>query len=125
MTSGAEKISSSGSHGSNVSGVTTLETDVGTEVYRELLEAFLTLLSVQLVDLSTAVAQRDVSAAQFVCHQIKGTASSFGAMRLDELANGVMQLDDTGAELLGSLVGEIATEVSSFAEASASESMTT
>jgi HPt (histidine-containing phosphotransfer) domain-containing protein len=94
--------------------VTTLESDVGPEVYRELLGSFLAQLSVQKVELGTAAAEQDVVAAQFVAHQIAGTASSFGALRLDELATRLMQIDDAEVELLRSLVRDIDAEVASF-----------
>jgi len=89
----------------------TLESDVGPEVYNELHAAFLAHLSLQVVDLGTAAANRDVPAAQFVAHQMKGTALSFGAARLDELAKRVLRMDGTQAELLHLLVNEIEAEV--------------
>jgi HPt (histidine-containing phosphotransfer) domain-containing protein len=89
----------------------TLEDDVGSEVYRELLAAFLAQLSVQVVELNAAVGARDVPAAQYVAHQIKGTASSFGAARLDELAKRALRMDGHEVELLRTLVSEIEVEV--------------
>ncbi len=89
----------------------TLEDDVGPEVYQELLAAFLAHLSTQVVELDTAAVNQDVPAAQYVAHQMKGTATSFGATRLDELARRVLQMDTTQVELLCSLVGEIDAEV--------------
>jgi len=92
----------------------TLEDDVGSEVYQELLAAFLAQLSVQVVELNVAAGARDVPAAQFVAHQIKGTASSFGAARLDELAKRALRMDEDEVELLGTLVSEIEVEVAQF-----------
>ena len=89
----------------------TLESDVGPEVYKSLLESFLTHLSLQAVELETAAAFGDVAAAQGVAHQIKGTATSFGAGRLDELAERVMAMDSDEHELLRFLVGEIDAEI--------------
>jgi HPt (histidine-containing phosphotransfer) domain-containing protein len=99
---------------SNVTVLTTLESDVGPEVYQELLESFLALLSVQKVELATAAREQDVLAAQSVAHQIKGTASSFGAVRLDELSTRLMEIDAAEVELLRSLVRDIDIEVASF-----------
>ena len=89
----------------------TLERDVGPEVYQELLTAFLAHLSLQVAQLDAAVTDHDVPGAQAVAHQIKGTACSFGALRLDELAKRVLRMDGSQVELLGSLVGEIDGEV--------------
>ncbi len=91
-----------------------LESDVGPEVYKELLESFLTHLSLQAVELGTAAAAGDVAAAQGVAHQIKGTATSFGAGRLDELAQRVMAMDGDEHDLLPSVVGEIDAEIRSL-----------
>jgi len=91
--------------------VSTLESDLGPEVYQELLAAFLTNLSLQGARLDTAVTDHDVPGAQAVAHQIKGTACSFGAVRLDELAKRVLRMDGSQVELLGSLVSEIEAEV--------------
>ena len=91
--------------------VATLENDVGSEVYQELLAAFLAHLSLQVVLLDTAVTCHDVPGAHAVAHQIKGTACSFGAVRLDELAKRVLRMDGSEVELLGSLVSEIDGEV--------------
>jgi HPt (histidine-containing phosphotransfer) domain-containing protein len=92
----------------------TLESDVGPEVYQELLASFVAHLSLQVSRLNAAADESDVAAAQGVAHQIKGTASSFGATRLDELAKRVLQMADTEVELLRSLVQEIAAEVGTF-----------
>jgi HPt (histidine-containing phosphotransfer) domain-containing protein len=89
----------------------TLESDVGPEVYQELLAAFLTHLSLQVAQLDAAVTDHDLPGAQGVAHQIKGTACSFGADRLDELAKRVLRMDGSQVELLGSLVSEIDAEV--------------
>jgi HPt (histidine-containing phosphotransfer) domain-containing protein len=92
----------------------TLESDVGPDVYRELLESFVAHLSLQVITLNAAVDDGDVPVAQGVAHQIKGTASSFGATRLDELSKRVLQMADTEVELLRSLVHEIDAEVETF-----------
>ncbi len=92
----------------------TLESDVGPEIYKDLLESFLAHLSLQAVELGTAAAHRDVAAAQDVAHQIKGTAMSFGAERLDELAQRVMAMDGHEHELLRSVVDEIDAEIRSL-----------
>jgi HPt (histidine-containing phosphotransfer) domain-containing protein len=99
---------------SNVSVLTTLESDVGSEVYQDLLGSFLAQLSVQRVELGAAAREQDVLAAQFVAHQIKGTASSFGAVRLDALATQLMELDGADVEPLRSLVRDMDIEVASF-----------
>jgi HPt (histidine-containing phosphotransfer) domain-containing protein len=92
----------------------TLESDVGSEVYRELLEAFLSHLSLQAVELGSAAADGDVAAAQYVAHQIKGTASSFGATRLDEVAHRILATEPGQRELLRSLVSELDSEIRSL-----------
>jgi HPt (histidine-containing phosphotransfer) domain-containing protein len=92
----------------------TLESDVGPEVYQELLASFAAHLSLQVIKLNAAVDDSDVPAAQGVAHQIKGTASSFGATRLDELAKRVLGMPNTQVELLRSLVDEIDAEVGTF-----------
>ena len=79
----------------------TLESDVGTEVYKELLEAFLTHLSLQAVELDSAAANGDVTSAQYVAHQIKGTATSFGAMRLDEIAHQILAMEADSERFCG------------------------
>lgn len=90
--------------------VSTLEDDVGSEVYQELLTAFLAQLSIQVAELNAAANAHDVAAAQYVAHQIKGTASSFGATRLDELAKRTLRMDPDQVELLRTLVSEIEAE---------------
>jgi HPt (histidine-containing phosphotransfer) domain-containing protein len=87
--------------------VGTLESAINPKAYRELLAAFLTYLSVQVDELNRAAQSRDVVAAQFVAHQIKGTASSFGAARLDELAERLLRLDVDRGDDLRSVVDEI------------------
>jgi HPt (histidine-containing phosphotransfer) domain-containing protein len=91
-----------------------LESDVGSEVYRELLEAFLAHLSLQAVELGIAAADGDVVAAQYVAHQIKGTATSFGATRLDEVAHHILVMEAGQRELLRSLVSKLDAEIRSL-----------
>lgn len=98
----------------DVRGAQTLESDVGPEVYRDLLGAFLTHLSQQAVDLDTAAANGDLLAAQCVAHQIKGSALSFGAVRLDEIASRLLGMQGDQVELLRSLVTEIDAQVVDF-----------
>jgi len=62
----------------------TLERDVGSDVYRELHRSFPDHLPFQVADLTTAAANGDVPAAQYVAHQVTGTAPSFGANRLED-----------------------------------------
>ena len=89
----------------------TLEGDVGPEVYKELLTSFRTHLLVQVVELRAAATAGDVVAAQYVAHQIKGTAPSFGAARLDGLARRLLGIQPNDVELLRGLVSEIDAEV--------------
>jgi hypothetical protein len=91
-----------------------LERDVGPEVYQDLLGAFLVHLPHQVVDLNTAAENGDVLAAQGIAHQIKGTASSFGAVRLDELAARMLALHGDQVGLLRSLVTELDAQVVDF-----------
>ena len=90
----------------------TLETDLGPEIYQELRTAFLDSLPSQVVALRAASSVRDLAGAQDVAHQMTGTAPGFGANRLDELAQQVMQMDGEKIELLPALVTQIDTEVS-------------
>ena len=85
-------------------------------MYKELLVAFLSHLSVQRLELEDAAANEDVARAQDVAHQIKGTALSFGAARLDALATRLLDIDVASGELLSSLVTEIDTEISTLQE---------
>ena len=89
----------------------TLEGDVGPEVYQELLTSFRAHLLVQVVDLRAAATTGDVAAAQYVAHQIKGTAPSFGAVHLDDLARRLLGIEPHDVELLRTLVDEIDAEV--------------
>ena len=89
----------------------TIESDVGSEVYQELLASFLLHLSLQLIELNDAAALGDVPGAQYVAHQIKGTAPSFGAARLDELAQRVLGIDSHQVGLLRVLVSEVGIEI--------------
>ncbi len=98
----------------SASAVGSLESDVGPEVYRELLTAFLAHLSVQVVELNRASAIADVPAAQYVAHQMKGAAFSFGAVRLDELAGRLLGIRLDQDEDLRSLVSELEDEVRSL-----------
>ena len=102
------------SAGSGDTGVGTLEEDVGAEVYSELRGEFLAYLSQQAAQLAAAAEAGDVTAAQAVAHQIKGTASSFGAIRLDELAMDLMQIADTQVELLDSIVRDICAQAAAL-----------
>jgi HPt (histidine-containing phosphotransfer) domain-containing protein len=96
----------------------TLEHDVGPEVYKDLLVAFLSHLSVQRLELEDAAANEDLARAQEVAHQIKGTALSFDATRLDAAATRLLDLDGAGGELLSSLVTEIDAEISTLQDTS-------
>lgn len=96
---------------STASDEATLEGDVGPEVYQELLASFRAHLLVQVVELRAAATTGDVSAAQYVAHQIKGTAPSFGAVRLDDLARRLLGIQTIDVELLRTLVSEIDAEV--------------
>jgi HPt (histidine-containing phosphotransfer) domain-containing protein len=89
----------------------TLESDVGPEVYQELLASFRAHLLVQVVELRSAAATGDVAAAQYVAHQMKGTAPSFGALRLDDLAHRLLGIQPHDVALLDDLVSEIDAEV--------------
>jgi HPt (histidine-containing phosphotransfer) domain-containing protein len=89
----------------------TLETDVGPEVYRQLLERFLRNLPGLLADLNSAAQAGDVPAARYVAHQIKGSALSFGALSLDELAWRVLWLGEDQGHLLPTLVDRLEREI--------------
>jgi HPt (histidine-containing phosphotransfer) domain-containing protein len=95
----------------------TLADDVGPEVYAEILSSFLSHLQFQRIELGAASADGDIAAAQSVAHQIKGTAPSFGASRLDEIANRLLRIDDDQHELLRSLVSEMDEAICSFQSA--------
>jgi HPt (histidine-containing phosphotransfer) domain-containing protein len=92
----------------------TLESDLGPEMYQELRTAFLDLLPSQVDALRAASGVGDLDGAQYVAHQIKGTAPGFGATRLDELAQQVMQMDGDQIDLLQAVVTQIDAEVSAL-----------
>lgn len=89
----------------------TIEDDVGSEVYAELLSEFLAHLALQRIELVAAAGDGDVAGAQRVAHQIKGTAPSFGAARLDDLAHRLLGMDGADVELLCSLVRDVDAEI--------------
>jgi HPt (histidine-containing phosphotransfer) domain-containing protein len=89
----------------------TLESDLGPVVYRELLDAFLAHLPAQLAQLRNDAARGDVPAARYIAHQIKGMATSFGAVHLDDLATRVLGIGRDDDDLLRSLVDEIGVEI--------------
>jgi HPt (histidine-containing phosphotransfer) domain-containing protein len=80
-------------------------------MYKELLAAFLSHLSFHRSELSAALAQDDIASAQGVAHQIKGTASSFGAGRLDGVARRLLDIDAGEQTLFRSLVAEMDAEI--------------
>ncbi len=96
-----------------------LEDDVGPEVYGELLTSFLSHLSLQRVELNDAAKNGHVEAAQYVAHQIKGTALSFGAFGLDELANRLLRIGVAEHDLMVPLVGEMDREIGALQEVDA------
>ncbi|MBA2272474.1 MAG: Hpt domain-containing protein [Actinobacteria bacterium] len=93
-------------------GAGTLESDLGPEVYQELLAGFLSHLTSQVADLENAARIGGVPAARSVAHQIKSIASSFRAVHLNELTDHLLRLDGDEGELLESLVHAIDREVS-------------
>jgi HPt (histidine-containing phosphotransfer) domain-containing protein len=90
----------------------TLESDVGTEVYQELLAAFMDSLTLTIVELSRAAALGDVPAARYIGHQIVGTAAGFGAVELGELAQRLLWTGSDQKAQLGSIVDKIDREIS-------------
>jgi HPt (histidine-containing phosphotransfer) domain-containing protein len=92
-------------------GAGTIESDVGSDVYQELLVDFLDHLSVQHEDLRKAAAAKDVPAARYVAHQIKGTALSFGAVRLDGILDRMLTTGKDQDERLQTLVVEFGEEI--------------
>jgi HPt (histidine-containing phosphotransfer) domain-containing protein len=92
-------------------GAGTLEGDVGSDVYQDLLGSFLRQLPLQLTDLRDAAEITDVVAARYVAHQIKGVALNFGAVHLDELAERLLLIARDQGELLPSFVDEIDEEI--------------
>jgi HPt (histidine-containing phosphotransfer) domain-containing protein len=91
--------------------VATVEEDLGRELYRELHGDFLAQLPSQVSALKDAGKAGDVSAARFVAHQLTGTAPSFGASALNDLAVCVLGLQVDQSRLLSALVDEIDREV--------------
>ncbi|MGB9378409.1 MAG: Hpt domain-containing protein [Mycobacteriales bacterium] len=92
-------------------GVSTLETDVGAEVYQRLVTEFLAQLPVYLVELNVALTAGDTAGARYVAHQIKGNALSFGAVRLDGLAERMLRTGKDQWDLLRLLAAELGNEV--------------
>jgi HPt (histidine-containing phosphotransfer) domain-containing protein len=87
-----------------------LESDVGPEAYQQLLADFLGHLPLQVAELHNAAAAADIPAARYVAHQIKGTAPSFGALHLDELADRLLRIARNQQDRLQPLVDEIDAE---------------
>lgn len=92
-------------------GIETLESELGPELYQQLLVAFLEDLDLKLARLRQAAAAGDVPAARGVAHQIKGSALSFGAVRLDSLAADLLRIGPGQGNLVGPLVDEVANQV--------------
>lgn len=97
--------------GSTTGSVHTLESEVGPEVYRQLLVAFLAHLPRQLSDLMDAAEVGDVPKGRYVAHQLKGAALSFGAVELDGLAERVLQIGRDQDDQLRRLAEDIRVEV--------------
>jgi Hpt domain len=91
--------------------IDTVEKDLGPELYRELHSDFLALLPSQVLTLRDAGKAGDVLAARFVAHQLSGTAPSFGARALNDLAVCVLGLQVGQGRLLSALIDEIDREV--------------
>jgi HPt (histidine-containing phosphotransfer) domain-containing protein len=84
--------------------------DLGATQYEHLVAAFLGDLALEVALLGDAAAVGDIPAARYVAHQIKGTAPSFGAADLEELADRVLQIPRDQSELLARVVEEIVKE---------------
>jgi HPt (histidine-containing phosphotransfer) domain-containing protein len=89
----------------------TVEKDLGPKLYRELHSDFLALLPTQVLALQDADKAGDLLAARFVAHQLSGTAPSFGARALNDLAVCVLGLQVGQGRLLSALIDEIDREV--------------
>jgi len=84
--------------------------DLGAKEYEHLVAAFLGELALEVALLVDAAAVGDIPAARYVAHQIKGTAPSFCAADLEELADRVLQIARDQSELLALVVEEIVKE---------------
>jgi len=84
--------------------------DLCAKEYEHLVAAFLGELALEVALLVDAAAVGDIPAARYVAHQIKGTAPSFGAADLEELADRVLQIARDQSQLLALVVEEIVNE---------------
>jgi signal transduction histidine kinase/HPt (histidine-containing phosphotransfer) domain-containing protein/ActR/RegA family two-component response regulator len=98
--------------GPDVSGVAgKLEQEIGAEAYARLFGVFLASVPPRLAELINAVAAGDMETVRHVAHNLKGTAASFGAVRLGELAELIeRQLRAEERDELRKLVKELAQE---------------
>jgi HPt (histidine-containing phosphotransfer) domain-containing protein len=89
-----------------------LESDIGSLAYAELLDEFITRLPRQVVSLKAAAATGDLPWARYVGHELMGTARDFGAPDLDHLARRLLTVDQDRPDLLREVVLAIDEEAS-------------
>jgi signal transduction histidine kinase/CheY-like chemotaxis protein/HPt (histidine-containing phosphotransfer) domain-containing protein len=85
-----------------------LEREIGPEAYARLFAVFLASIPPRLNELNDAVAAGDMQTVRYVAHNLKGTAASFGATRLGELAHQIgRQLRAEERQLLAESVQQL------------------
>jgi two-component system sensor histidine kinase/response regulator len=110
--------SQAGAHDASTDGgQATMESQVGSDAYQRLLAGFLDELDWHVAELNSAAVVGNVPAARYVAHQITGNALAFGAARLHELADQVLQVGRDRGDLLASIVDQFAGEVDHLHEA--------
>jgi HPt (histidine-containing phosphotransfer) domain-containing protein len=102
-------------HEPNVLSLGSIESEIGSEAYARLLEAFLHAFPLQLAELRSAAAAGDLPGVRYVAHQLKGNATSFGAVHLDELADQVLRIPRDQCGPLDLIVDEFSEEFARLA----------
>jgi signal transduction histidine kinase/CheY-like chemotaxis protein/HPt (histidine-containing phosphotransfer) domain-containing protein len=97
-----------------------LELEIGPEAYARLFGIFLASVPPRLAQLINAVTSGDMETVRHVAHNLKGTAASFGAVRLGEIAELIeRQLREEERDNLRELVKQLDQEFKKVRAASA------
>jgi PAS domain S-box-containing protein len=103
-TSDAEPRLSDHSHHE---GVGTLEIEIGADVYARLFVVFADSLPKRLAEIKAATKAGDLQAARLVAHNLTGTSASFGAHRIGQLADQIVNLQEGESDKLVALVAQL------------------
>jgi HPt (histidine-containing phosphotransfer) domain-containing protein len=71
--------------------------DEGGDLLGELVDMFIAVVPLQLASLEEALVKRDTGAIRLTAHTLKGTASNFGARRMQTLAQAIEDHGRDGA----------------------------